>query len=36
MNPEEVQALVDAGFDNADVAVEGGGDRFQILSLIHI
>ncbi len=30
MNPEEVQALVEAGFDNADVAVEGGGDRFQI------
>ena len=30
MNPEEVKALVEAGFDDADVAVEGGGDRFQI------
>ncbi|HBC19669.1 MAG TPA: cell division protein BolA [Alcanivorax sp.] len=30
MNPEEVKALVEAGFDGAAVAVEGGGDRFQI------
>lgn len=30
MNPEEVTALVEAGFENAEVAVEGGGDRFQI------
>lgn len=30
MNPEEVKALVQAGFEGADVAVEGGGDRFQI------
>ncbi|EKF74184.1 toluene-tolerance protein [Alcanivorax hongdengensis A-11-3] len=30
MNPEEVKALVEAGFEDADVAVEGGGDRFQI------
>jgi len=30
MNPEEVKALVEAGFDDADVAVEGVGDRFQL------
>ncbi|MEQ3637755.1 BolA/IbaG family iron-sulfur metabolism protein [Alcanivorax sp.] len=30
MNPEDVITLVEAGFESADVAVEGGGDRFQI------
>lgn len=30
MNPEDVQALVEAGFDDAQVTVEGSGDRFQI------
>lgn len=30
MNAEDVKALVDAGFDGADVAVEGEGDRFLI------
>ena len=30
MNLEDVITLVEAGFESADVAVEGGGDRFQI------
>lgn len=30
MNSEDVKALVEAGFDDADVAVEGEGDRFLI------
>lgn len=30
MNPEDVKALVEAGFDDAEVAVDGGGDRFLI------
>ncbi|MBM7332411.1 MAG: BolA family protein [Alcanivorax sp.] len=30
MNPDDVKALVEAGFDGADVAVEGEGDRFLI------
>ena len=30
MNAEDVKALVDAGFEDADVAVEGEGDRFLI------
>lgn len=30
MNAEEVKALVEAGFEGADVAVEGEGDRFLI------
>lgn len=30
MNSQEVKSLVEAGFDGADVAVEGSGDRFQI------
>lgn len=30
MNAEDVKALVEAGFDDADVAVEGDGDRFLI------
>ncbi|MCH2557316.1 MAG: BolA/IbaG family iron-sulfur metabolism protein [Alcanivorax sp.] len=30
MNPDDVKALVETGFDDADVAVEGEGDRFLI------
>lgn len=30
MNAEDVKVLVEAGIEGADVAVEGGGDRFQI------
>ena len=28
--PDDVKALVETGFDDADVAVEGEGDRFLI------
>ena len=30
MKSEDVKALVEAGFEDADVAVEGEGDRFLI------
>lgn len=30
MTPEEVKSLVEAGMENAEVAVEGAGDRFDI------
>lgn len=30
MNPEDVKALVEAGIDDAEVAVEGAGDKFDI------
>ena len=30
MKSEDVEALVEAGFEDADVAVEGEGDRFLI------
>lgn len=30
MNAEDVKALVEAGFEQADVAVEGEGDRYLI------
>lgn len=30
MNPEDVKALVESGFEGADVAVQGEGDRFLI------
>ncbi|KAF0805029.1 toluene-tolerance protein [Alcanivorax sp. S71-1-4] len=30
MNPEQVQALLEAGIDGAQVSVQGGGNRFDI------
>lgn len=30
MAPEEIRALVEQGIDDADVAVAGEGDKFQI------
>lgn len=30
MTPEQVKELIEAGIDQADVAVEGGGDRFAV------
>lgn len=30
MTPEQVKALIEAGISGAEVAVEGGGDRFDV------
>lgn len=30
MDAEQVKALVEAGFDDADVTVQGGGGKFQV------
>lgn len=30
MNPEDVKALVEAGIEGAEVAVDGAGDKFDI------